>query len=58
MFHQVPTRIECILRSILYKNNPSELRSDFFKDTEVGGEQILVSTLLISGCGGEVCIST
>ena len=36
------------------KNNPSKVRSDVCKDTEVGEEQILVPILSISGHGGQV----
>ena len=40
------------------KNNPSEVSSDLCKDAGVGVEQMLVSSLSISGYEGEVWFST
>ena len=42
------SRIDCL------KNISSKVRSDLCKDAGIGGGNILVSTLPISGCGGEV----
>ena len=47
----VSSEVYCI------KNNPSEVSIDLCKDAGVGVEQILVSTLSISGYGREVWLS-